>query len=68
MSRLARALIGSLLVYVAGAATGAVLISLLSTNTHDKSLEMAMTSAFVTGPIGAVVGLVIGLMWRRAAR
>ncbi len=68
MARTARALIGVLLGYGVSAATGAVLIALLSTNTHDKSVEMAMTSAFVSGPIGAVIGLVIGLMWRRTAR
>ncbi len=52
--------------YVVGAGLGAAGIELFSTNTHDKSLEMVMTSAFVTGPIGAVIGLVAG--WLRARK
>lgn len=52
--------------YVAGALLGAGAVELFSPNTHDKSVEMAMTGAFVTGPIGAVIGLVAG--WRRARR
>lgn len=49
--------------YLAGVGIGAGLITLLSANTHDKSLEMAMTSAFVTGPIGAVIGAIVALRW-----
>ena len=65
MPRVLAALLGLVAGYLAGAGIGAVLIQLLSTNTHDKSLELAMTAAFVTGPIGALVGLVAGLMWPR---
>lgn len=32
---------------------------------HDKSVEMAMTAAFVTGPIGAVAGLIAGIVFSR---
>ena len=46
--------------YALGVAAGATLIELFSANTHDKSMEMAMTSAFVTGPIGAIIGAVVG--------
>ena len=53
-----------LLGFAVGAMACAVLISLLSGNTHDKSVEMAMTAAFVGGPIGAIVGLVAGMMWK----
>ena len=52
--------------YVIGAGLGAAAIQLFSGNTHDKSMEMAMTSAFVTGPIGAVIGAVVG--WMRARK
>lgn len=52
--------------YVAGAVLGAVLVSGFSGNTHDKGLEMAMTGAFVTGPIGALVGAVVA--WVIGAR
>ncbi len=65
MPKMVRAVLGVLLGFVVGAACGAILISLVSGNTHDKSLEMTMTAAFVTGPIGAVIGLVAGLLWRR---
>lgn len=54
-----RAAIGLLLGYVAGALAGAMLVQLFSTNTHDKSLEVAMTAAFVAGPAGAVIGVLI---------
>jgi membrane associated rhomboid family serine protease len=37
-------------------------IALFSGNTFDRSVEASMTSIFVIGPIGAVVGLVAGLM------
>jgi|CXWK01.1.fsa_nt_gi ABC-type sulfate transport system permease component len=46
--------------YVAGALAGAGAVEILSGNSHDKSQEMTMTGAFVTGPIGAVIGAVIG--------
>lgn len=38
------------------------LVDLLSSNMHDRSLEAAMTSAFVFGPLGAVVAFVAGLV------
>jgi hypothetical protein len=46
--------------YIIGAGLGAAAIEYFSGNTHDRSVEMAMTAAFVTGPIGAVIGLVVG--------
>ncbi len=66
--RFLKMLAGLALGYVAGALLGSWLIQLLSANTHDRSLEAAMTGAFVTGPIGAVLGLVIGLSlrWRES--
>lgn len=51
--------------YGAGALVGAALIALFSGNQHDKSLEAAMTAAFVTGPIGAVIGLAGAFLWLR---
>lgn len=41
--------------FVVFAMVGYVLISLLSSNQHDRSVEAAMTSVFVFGPIGALV-------------
>ncbi|MDX2156374.1 MAG: hypothetical protein SFW09_07680 [Hyphomicrobiaceae bacterium] len=68
MSGIARALLGLAGGYVAGALVGAALVFLLSGNTHDKSVEMAMTAVFVTGPLGAVIGLTVGLILGRRLR
>jgi hypothetical protein len=35
-------------------------VNLLSSNTHDRSIETVMTGAFVLGPLGAFVGYVVG--------
>lgn len=64
MPKLVRAVSWLIAGYVVGAATGALLVALLSANTHDKSLETVMTAAFVTGPLGALVGVVTALMRR----
>ncbi len=43
-----------------------LLVSLLSSNSHDRSLEAAMTGAFVLGPLAAVVAFAVGYV--RAGR
>jgi uncharacterized membrane protein YeaQ/YmgE (transglycosylase-associated protein family) len=58
MSKLGRILAGLTI----GSVVGALLISGLSANVHDKSLEGVMTAAFVTGPIGALIGSVVLLV------
>ena len=65
MSKLVRIVLGVILGFAVGVVVGVAAIQLFSGNTHDKSLEMAMTAIFVTGPIGAVLGLVAGLLWKR---
>jgi hypothetical protein len=50
--------------YVVGLFGGMALVSVLSSNTHDKSLEMVMTGFFVTGPLMAVIGFVGTLVFR----
>jgi hypothetical protein len=62
MRKVVLCLAGLVAGYLIGAGLGAVAIEFFSGNTHDRSVEMAMTAAFVTGPIGAVVGLVVGWM------
>lgn len=47
--------------YAVGVAAGLLLVSLFSGNTHDRGMELVMTAAFVTGPIGAVIGLIWGI-------
>jgi hypothetical protein len=65
MWRASLAIVALVAGYAAGALIGAVLIEFVSGNRHDKSLEAAMTGAFVTGPLGALVGLIVALWWRR---
>jgi len=60
MKRLAVALLLAIVGYGVLAVIGYGAISLLSSNTHDRSLEAAMTAAFVFGPVGAVAGGIAG--------
>jgi hypothetical protein len=48
--------------YLVAAFAGYFLIEWFSSNTHDRSVEAAMTSAFVLGPLGAVVGFIVGFI------
>lgn len=48
--------------YLIGAFGGGYLVSVLSSNTHDRSVEAATTGAFVFGPLAGLVGFVIGAM------
>lgn len=58
MPKIVKILVMIIAGYAAGAVAGLLLVSLLSSNSHDKSMEMVMTAAFFTGPVGAVIGLV----------
>jgi ABC-type phosphate transport system permease subunit len=44
------------------------LVSLLSSNTHDRSIEAAMTGAFVVRPLSALAGFVVGAIRAPPAR
>jgi len=48
--------------YIVGAFGGGYLISLLSSNTHDVSVEAAMTGAFVCGPLLALIAFATGAL------
>lgn len=65
MRRFLLAVLGLVGGYAVGVGAGLALVSLFSPNMHDKSVEMAMTAAFVTGPIGAVAGLVARIILSR---
>ena len=55
--------------YVIGLFGGMLLIETFSANRHDKSLEAAMTAAFVIGPLMAVAAVIVVLIFRsRQAR
>jgi len=66
MRRLLVSLLGLVLGYATGAAAGFALVSLASPNVHDKSLETVMTGFFVTGPMGAILGLALALVVSRS--
>lgn len=62
MSQIARiglALLIAFIGYVVGGFGGGIIVSWLSQNRHDKSVEAAMTGAFVTGPIVAVIAFIL---------
>ena len=63
--RLAIALVWAVAGYLVGAFGGGYAISVLSSNSHDRSVEAAMSGAFVTGPIGAVMGALVGALRTR---
>lgn len=48
--------------YTVAALVGYLLINSLSSNTHDRALEAAMTSAFVVGPLGGIIAFVVGFL------
>jgi hypothetical protein len=52
--------LGVIVFYFIGAIGGGVLISVFSSNTHDKSVEAAMTGGVVIGPIAALLGGILG--------
>ena len=62
MKRLGLGILFAIGGYALGAFAGYWLIQGFSPNTHDRSLEAAMTSAFVFGPLAAIVGFVIGFI------
>jgi len=57
-------ILGSTAGYVVGLFGGMALVSVLSSNTHDKSMEVVTTGFFVTGPLMAVIGFIGTLIFR----
>ena len=62
MRRFAIGLLCAVAGYPLGAFVGYFLIQWFSSNTHDRSVEAAMTAAFVFGPIGAVIAFIMGFV------
>jgi hypothetical protein len=69
MRRFGIGLLCALAGYAIAAFAGYFLIMQFSPNVHDRSVEAGMTSVFFLGPVGAVIGFVIGiaLSGRRSA-
>ena len=63
MRRYVIAVVGSIVAYVVAAVAGYFLLGWLSSNPHDRSVEAAMTAAFVFGPIAAVLAFIAGLVF-----
>jgi hypothetical protein len=57
-------LIGGLAGYALGVAAGIFIVNNFSTNVQDKPLELAMTSIFFFGPVGAFIGLLVGVVYQ----
>lgn len=66
MTTFGLSILGGTAGYAVGLFGGMVLVSMLSSNTHDKSMEVVMTGFFVTGPLMAVIGFVGTLIYRLA--
>ena len=61
MKRFGIALAWGIGAYVVAAFAGYWLVEGLSSNRHDRSVEAAMTSVFVLGPLGGIIGFIAGL-------
>ena len=64
MKTFGMSILGGTAGYVVGLFGGMALVSVLSSNTHDKSMEVVMTGFFVTGPLMAVTGFIGTLVFR----
>jgi purine-cytosine permease-like protein len=51
--------------YIVFALVGYYLIGKFSSNGHDLGVEASMTSIFVFGPIGAIIGFIAGFIWAK---
>lgn len=68
MKRFGIALLSALGGYLVGAFGGGWLVTALSSNMHDRSVEAAMTGAFFFGPALAVAAFIAAVLWRRSAQ
>jgi hypothetical protein len=56
-------LLAGLVGYIVGLFGGMWLVSMLSSNTHDRTVEAAMTGAFFIGPLMAILAFVVTLIY-----
>ena len=62
MKRFGIAVLFAMVGYLVATAASYFLVDLFSSNVHDRSVEAAMTGAFVFGPLGAVVAFIAGFV------
>jgi hypothetical protein len=62
MRRSAVALLGVPVGYIVFAFAGYWAIELFPANPFDRSLEASMTAVFASGPAGAIIGFIAGLV------
>ena len=62
MKRLGVGLLWGVCGYLIAALVSYFLIGQFSSNTHDRAVEAAMTSAFVLGPLGAIAAFIVGFV------
>jgi hypothetical protein len=63
LRRIGFGLLFGFLAYLSAAIAGYFLVLALSSNTHDRSMEAGMTSAFFFGPVGALLGFIGGCIF-----
>lgn len=54
--------------YIAGVLIGMLAVNLFSSNAHDKSLEAAMSSFFIYGPLAALLAFASALIYQLSRR
>lgn len=60
--------LGGIAGYAVGVFGGMGLVGMLSSNTHDRAMEVVMTGFFVTGPLVAMIGFFGALTCRLLRR
>ncbi len=64
MKTLGLAVLAAIGGYIIGLFGGMILIETFSSNVHDKSIEAAMTGAFVIGPLMSVAAVIVVMVFR----
>ena len=54
-----RIFLGIVIGYAVGVGLGLLLVYGLSSNTHDKSQEAAVTALLLVGPVAAIIGGIV---------
>lgn len=62
------ALLAAVAGYIVGVFLGIGLVTVFSTNRHDKSMEAGMTGFFFVGPLLAALGFLGALLYQFLAR